>query len=232
MTDETTERNTIDADDTEQHVFAYLSENPEFFERHLGLLRDLKIPHPTDERAVSLVERQVLTLRDQVDRYRGQLEELIEVARENERLNRQLHELTLALIETGTLDEVLNTLQDELRTQFEADAVELRLFSASDLDQAVNEGEPGPAMFRDFMQQGKPKCGELQQEQLAYLFGSQASETGSVALVPITGDRTLGILAIGSQDAGRFHSGKGTEFLRRLGDVVSRTLQVMAEPGV
>jgi hypothetical protein len=87
-------------------------------------------------------------------------------------------------------------------------------------------------MFRDFMKQGKPKCGELQHEQLAYLFGSQAKETGSVALVPITGERTMGILAIGSRDASRFHSGKGTEFLRRLGDVVGRTLQVMTEPGV
>jgi uncharacterized protein YigA (DUF484 family) len=232
MSEENTESSIIGTEDREQEVADYLGDNPEFFERHLGLLRDLKIPHPTDDRAVSLMERQVLTLRDQVERYRGQLEDLIEVARENERLNRRLHELTLALIETGTLDEVLNTLQDELRAQFDADAVELRLFSASDLDQAVNEGEPGPDMFRDFMEQGKPKCGELQQEQLAYLFGSQANETGSVALVPITGERTLGILAIGSRDASRFHSGKGTEFLRRLGDVVGRTLQVMTEPGV
>ena len=232
MSEDNTESSIIGTEDREQEVADYLGDNPEFFERHLGLLRELKIPHPTDDRAVSLMERQVMTLRDQVERYRGQLEDLIEVARENERLNRRLHELTLALIETGTLDEVLNTLQDELRAQFDADAVELRLFSASDLDQAVNEGEPGPAMFRDFMEQGKPKCGELQQEQLAYLFGSQANETGSVALVPITGERTMGILAIGSRDASRFHSGKGTEFLRRLGDVVGRTLQVMTEPGV
>jgi uncharacterized protein YigA (DUF484 family) len=81
------------------------------------------------------------------------------------------------------------------------------------------------------MSQGRPTCGVLQQEQLAYLFGSQAAETGSVALVPITGERTMGILAIGSRDADRFHPGKGTDFLRRLGEVVSRTLQVMTEPG-
>ena len=41
----------------------------------------------------------------------------------------------------------------------------------------------------------------------------------------------LGILAIGSRDPARFHPGKGTDFLRRLGEVVSRTLQVMLEPG-
>ncbi len=232
MSEKNIDTNTATVEDKEQEVADYLERHPEFFEDHLGLLRELEIPHPTDDRAISLLERQVMTLRDQSERYRTQLEDLIEVARENERLNRQLHELTLALIDTGTLEEVLNTLQDELRSQFEADAVELRLFSATELDQAVNEGEPGPSMFNDFMRQGKPKCGELKKEQLSYLFGSQASETGSVALVPITGDRTLGILAIGSRDSTRFHSGKGTEFLRRLGDVVSRTLQVMAEPGV
>ena len=216
----------------EKQVADYLAAHPDFFERHLGVLRDLNVPHPTSGEAISLMERQVMTLRDQVKRYRSQFEDLIQVARENDRLSRQLHELTLALIETHTFDEVLNTLQDELRSQFEADAVELRLFSAADLDRAVNEGEPGPAMFRDFMNQGRPKCGTLKQEKLAYLFGSQAAETGSVALVPITGERTVGILAIGSRDPDRFHPGKGTDFLRRLGEVVSRTLQVMAEPGV
>ena len=220
------------APDEEKQVADYLSAHPDFFERHLGVLRALTLPHPTSGKAISLLERQLMTLRDQLSRYRGQLEDLIQVARENDRLSRQLHELTLALIEAHTLDEVLNTLQDELRSQFQADAVELRLFSATDLDRAVNEGEPGPAMFRDFMSHGRPKCGALKQEQLAYLFGSQAAETGSVALVPITGDRTVGILAIGSRDRTRFHPGKGTDFLRRLGEVVSRTLQVMTEPGV
>jgi len=232
MTDQTS---TLDEDlpaDDEQAIVAYLADHPDFFERHLGLLRELQLPHPTNGQAISLLERQVMTLRTQAQQYRAQLEDLIQVARENERLNKQLHVLTLALIETGTLDEVFNTLQDELRSQFQADAVELRLFSAADLDKAVNEGEPGPAMFRDFMDRGKPKCGMLKEPQLVFLFGSQAGDTGSVALVPIAGERAIGILAIGSRDPNRFHPGKGTEFLRRLGEVVSRTLQVLAEPGV
>ena len=230
MTEKNTEPNSNEPDE-EKEVADYLLAHPEFFERHLELLRDLRIPHPSSGQAISLLERQVMTLRDQVKRYRSQFDDLIQVARENDRLSRQLHELTLALIETHSLEEVLNTLQDELRSQFQADAVELRLFSTADLERAVNQGEPGPALFRDFMSQGRPKCGVLKQEQLAYLFGSQAAETGSVALVPITGERTMGILAIGSRDADRFHPGKGTDFLRRLGEVVSRTLQVMTEPG-
>jgi uncharacterized protein YigA (DUF484 family) len=40
-----------------------------------------------------------------------------------------------------------------------------------------------------------------------------------------------GILAIGSRDRERFHAGKGVDFLRRLGDIVSHTLQAVSVPG-
>lgn len=232
MSEENANPQPEDAGVAEQQVAEYLAAHPDFFESRLELLNDLRIPHPTQNKTVSLVERQLMSLRDQAQQNRRQLQELVTVARENERLGRQLHELTLALIETATFDELINTLQDELRGQFQADAVELRLFSQAELEKAVNEGEPGPAVFRNLMDQGRPKCGVLNTDQLAYLFGSQATETGSVALVPISAKRTLGILAIGSRDPARFHPGKGTDFLRRLGEVVSRTLQVMLEPGV
>ena len=232
MSEESANPQPEDAGVAEQQVAEYLAAHPDFFESRLELLNDLRIPHPTQNKTVSLVERQLMSLRDQAQQNRRQLQELVTVARENERLGRQLHELTLALIETATFDELINTLQDELRGQFQADAVELRLFSQAELEKAVNEGEPGPAVFRNLMDQGRPKCGVLNTDQLAYLFGSQATETGSVALVPISAKRTLGILAIGSRDPARFHPGKGTDFLRRLGEVVSRTLQVMLEPGV
>ena len=146
--------------------------------------------------------------------------------------SRQLHELTLALIETATIDEVLNTLQDELRNQFQADAVELRLFSAGDLDKAVNEGEPGPTMFRDFMQQGRPKCGALEQgtaDLSVRLPGQRTPAPWPWSPSPASAPSASSPSAAAIPTA--FHPGKGTDFLRRLGEVVSRTLQVMSQPG-
>ena len=92
------------------------------------------------------------------------------------------------------------------------------------LEQAVNERQAVPLMFDDFMKQGKPKCGALKKEQLQYLFGSMAAETGSVALIPLMHNGVEGVLAIGSHDPQRFHPGKDTEFLQRLGDLVSHAL--------
>lgn len=216
-------------DEREEQIAEYLTSHPDFFNRHPGALAAIDIPHPTGD-AVSLIERQVRTLREQSDNYRAQLERLVAVARENDALAKRLHRLTLALIETQTFDEVLNTLQDELREQFKADAVEMKLFATDQLE--AHAHEPGPALFRDFITRARPNCGQLDKDKLEYLFGPQAGETGSAALIPLTAPPLAGVLAIGSRDPERFHEGKSVDFLQRLAEVVSATLQSASSPGV
>jgi uncharacterized protein YigA (DUF484 family) len=218
--------------DFESVIAEYLQQHPDFFVRNQELLTSLRLPHHSGAGTISLVERQTRQLRSKADEYRNQLEQLISVARENDTLTRRLHEITLTLIESSDMDTLLDTLLDDLREQFSADAVELKLFSHSSLEQAVNEGQPGPMLFDDFMQRGKPKCGALNGEQLQYLFGNLAADTGSVALIPLTHNHIEGILAIGSRDAQRFHPGKDTEFLKRLGDLISHALsRIQTSPG-
>ncbi len=214
--------------DIEQTVADYLRAHPDFLTRHPEVLAEIDIPHPTGS-AVSLIERQVRTLREQNHRMRDQLVELVSIARENDALARRLHRLTLALIEARTFDEVLNTLQDELRNLFRADAVEMKLFSAEEL--AAHRAERGPAMFTDFIERERPSCGALPAEQLEYLFGPQAAETGSVALIPLHAPPLVGVLAIGSHDPQRFHAEKSVDFLKRLADIVSATLSAVSSPG-
>lgn len=217
-------------DEQDNQVAEYLAQHPDFLASHPEVLAGQIIPHSTGS-ATSLIERQVQVLREQSGNYRSQLEHLVEVARENDQLNGRLHQLTLALMETVTLDEALNILQDELRDKFEADAVELKLFKADELEQEAAKGDPGANLFRDFIHSSRPHCGELDDDRLAYLFGSAAKETASVALVPLADNQVSGVLAIGSHDAARFHSGKGLDFLRRLGEIVSRALQNVIGPG-
>ena len=167
---------TNDALELDQTVAAYLAENPDFFERHVELLTELRVPHASGS-AVSLIEYQVNALRKQVRQYRNQLEGLITVARDNDALNGRLHRLTLALIDAATFDELLNTLQDELHDEFQADAVELRLFSSDDVMRQLESADHMEAeksalsAFQDFFDKGQPVCGHLQRPQLEYLFG-------------------------------------------------------------
>lgn len=46
-----------------QQVAEYLRTHPEFFEANALLLADIQLPHPHGGRAISIGERQVLTLR-------------------------------------------------------------------------------------------------------------------------------------------------------------------------
>ena len=215
------------ADDTEQTVIDYLKSNPDFFERNPELLKEIQVGHASGE-AVSLIERQVKTLRDDAEHYRKKLDDLVAIARENEQLNDRLHNLTLTLLDAVEFDEVVNALEDKLHDDFQADAVELHLFTHAEADTDSNPDLDG---FRDFINACKPVCGRLTQTQLSYFFGAQAEDVRSAAMIPVHADGILGILAIGSQDEHRFHPGMGTDYLARLGEIVSKTLEVVSEPG-
>ena len=217
-------------------VESYLRQHPDFFEGRDELVARLVVPHHGSGSAISLIERQVALLREENERLSEQLRELLEVARDNDSLTQRLHRLTLSLIDAATFEEVVDVLEDELHDQFRADAVELRLFSTLELEQQLateqDRGHPAEAArFREFLDRGRPVCGHLNADQLVFLFGPLAEDIGSAALIPIKGEGIVGVLAVGSRDESRFHARKGTQFLTRLGEVVSRTLQVVSVPG-
>ena len=46
-----------------EDVAHYLQDHPQFFDEYADLLADIHIPHPQDDRVVSINERQVIALR-------------------------------------------------------------------------------------------------------------------------------------------------------------------------
>ena len=220
------EERPVPGDETERQVADYLTGHPEFFERHADLLAGLRIPHQPGD-AVSLVERQLGLLRAQADQLRAQLQGLIGVARDNERLHDRLHRLTLALMDATGPEAVLETLRAELTAHFQADAVALR--RAADADELNRPQDPadapGARLLREVLATGRPGCGTLGPLETAYFFGASASDARSVALIPLLGAGLTAALAIGSRNPGRFVPDQATDFLTRLGEVVSRALQ-------
>lgn len=222
----------LQPDDIEAEVILYLSEHPDFFSKHPQVLRDMEILHESGS-AVSLIEKQVEMLRNQLQGYQASMDELIEVARENDTLQERMHRLTLELIDAATFDEVLNALEDELHDDFQADAVELRLFSTTQLKDHLEAELPNhSSTFEEFFNNNKPICGPLAKEQIDYIFGAEGDQITSTALIPLKSEGVLGLLAIGSRDPKRFVPQHGTEFLTRLGGIISRTLEVVSLPGV
>src|SRR5688572_24498421 len=95
---------------TPDSVLNYLKQNPEFFDEHADFLATIFTPHPHGGRAISISERQVLTLREKGKQLEGKLRELIEFGEENDAISEKLHRLTLALVGARDAETVIEAL--------------------------------------------------------------------------------------------------------------------------
>ena len=174
--------------------------------------------------AASLASYQLDVLRDKNRELNRRLHELIEIAHENQLLMVRVHTLTLALMRAGSLPETLNAVVAALTEDFNTDLVRIVLFRADgDLPIAEwlllePEGARALPAFAEFLKRAEPLCGRLQQDKLDALFGSRVGEVASAVLLPVDG---VGMLAVGSQDANRFHPGMGTVFLKLIAEAVA-----------
>lgn len=223
----------IAEDKTEEIVAKYLQAHPEFFERHLSLLNNLRLPHRTGGAAVSLVERQVSVLRQKNLTLERKLRDLVEVARGNEELAAKIHGLATQLQATRQRAEVVAVVEEALRTSFSADLAVMVLFKGKGETSEENRflrvtdrSDSAISPFKTFLESDTPRCGRIRDAQRDFLFGPDALEIGSAALVPLGPKCRAGFLAIGNRDSDYFHPGKSMDFLSRLGDLVGCALRV------
>ncbi len=187
---------------SEQAVQAYLEANPDFFERHEALLSQLELPHGSGG-AISLVERQVSVLRQKNLKLERQLKELIEVARANDVIAAKIHELSLQLLSTADLPATIGAIEEAARSGFSADQAVLVVFGDPDafddveagrFFRAIERDDPSLKPFGTFLSGNGPRCGQVRDSQMEFLFRDDASEIGSVALVPLGEKSQIGFL--------------------------------------
>ncbi|MGE3775458.1 MAG: DUF484 family protein [Gammaproteobacteria bacterium] len=224
-----TDRDPADLMPNAAAVARYLAAHPEFFNQHLELLRTLEIPHATGQ-AVSLWERQIAALRDEIDRMRTRYDELIDAAKHNEALIRRIQKLALELMDTAGPHAAFHLLAQRLAEEFRADRVTGLVFAGAafvDSDEArqfVGADSPRREPFKGALARREPICGRLTQAQTQALFGVEAFD-GSHVVLPLTGKQWDGLLVVSSQDPTRFESNMGTEFLGFLRDVLTLVLE-------
>jgi uncharacterized protein YigA (DUF484 family) len=212
-------------------VAAYLREHPEFFVDFEELIPELRIPHSRGQ-AVSLVERQVKLLRERNIEMRHRLSQLMDVARDNDRLFDKTRRLVLDLLDAGSLEEVVSAVEDSLRHEFQVPFVSLILFSETPLGvgRSVSVAEAHQAVG-GLLSGSKTLCGVLRSHELAFLFGEEDREkVGSAAVVALNHQGLHGLLAVGSPDPQHYKSSLGTLFLSYLGEVLSRVLPGFSAP--
>jgi uncharacterized protein YigA (DUF484 family) len=206
-------------------IAAYLLKHPEFFVEHEELLTTLRIPHQRGD-TVSLVERQLKLLRDRNIEMRHRLSQLMDVARDNDRLFDKTRRLMLALIDASSLEDVVIAVEDSLRQEFQVPFVSLILFSEKPLPVGRwVSTENAQKAIGGLISDEKIVCGVLREHELAFLYGAEQGEhVGSSAVVALTHQGLHGVLAIGSRDPQYYKSSVGTLFLSYIAEVLGRVL--------
>ncbi len=225
---QTQEKDSVSAD----QVHAYLADHPGFFADNIELLESLAIPHPTGQ-AVSLVAKQLEIFRAKNEKLVQQLNILVQIARDNDELFRKMHKITIALMEANDVECALASLQSVLHEYFQADFVSLRILHESDKsplsDVFISPHDERLEPFKKLLDSGRPKCGLPNLEQAAFLFGENASETQSCAIIPIKSSTLNGLLGIGSIDDEKFLPTMGHMFLTQIGELVGLRLDTLLQ---
>ena len=221
----------------EEQVGDYLVAHPEFFERHPGVLARLRLPHQRGSAAVSLVERQVLVLRDKHGALEQKLQELMENGRANDAIADRMQRLTRRLLRARDLPATLVALEASLREDFGASRW-LVLLTDSSLPglsghqnphvRVVPRGSAELRIFETFFESGRPRSGQIRDTQRDYLFSNDVGPVGSTVLIPLGERASLGLLAIASHDTERYLPTMSTDFLVRIGEIVTEAITARA----
>ncbi len=209
-----------------EEVAEYLLHNPQFFEEHADLVSKIVIPHPHGGRTISITERQMLTLRDKNRELEKKMGELMLYGQDNDAISEKMHRMGVAMIATVTFQSVLHTLNFHLRDDFAIPHVALRLWDRPKGGEELPEFAEVSEELQIFAETlGRPYCGSTSGFETSSWFGEASMQVRSQALIALrNGGGSVGMVALGSEEAQRFYSGMGTLYLERLGEMASAAL--------
>ncbi|MEY3182111.1 MAG: hypothetical protein RLZ35_96 [Pseudomonadota bacterium] len=207
---------------TDLSVAKYLKNHPCFFENYPELLLELKMTHQSGA-AISLIQKQVELLRERCQHQQKTIQNTLEIARENSSLFESIKHLTLRLLEVRDYPTLKKVLEEHLRRDFGAHAIELLIHG---------EGEENtkPHALVELQHDSTQTycCGRISQTEQQALFPTQPA-VRSYAKIPLSffnkeKNPQTGLLLIGSQQPDNFHPSKDTLFLQFIGNMLERIL--------
>ena len=211
---------------SEQSIVDFLKSDPLFFDRHPQLLADISLPHPSGS-AISLVEKQVAVLRQRNGDMHTRLNNLLENARENDRLFDKTKRLVLSLIEAQDLGDLVDALYYSFDKEFGIHYTRLIIFSKHEQPSNAARVE-NMNIAKDFigkrLKQSRLVSGGIDERETQFLFDRDHQAIGSAALAVLSNNAIIGVLAIGNRDPEYYRSSMGTLFLSYIAEVLNRLL--------
>ena len=226
----TPDENTL-APITEGDIANYLLNTPDFFERHAALLAGVQLISPHGARAVSLQERQVEILREKMKALEMKAVGMIRHGHENAAITDKLLGWVEAQLRVRQASDLPRVLCEEMQRRFDLQHVVLRLWDVPADRAELFAGAPLDSAAQDALQAlTEPVCGLAPDTALAQALRSCLG-TGvipaSLAVVPlrrISDGPRVGVLVLASEDAQRFVTDMGIDFLLRIADMTGAAL--------
>jgi uncharacterized protein YigA (DUF484 family) len=215
---------------TEDDIAHYLVNTPDFFARHAEMLSAVQITSPHGQRAVSLQERQAEMLREKIKVLESRLMDMLRHGNENVIIADKMHRWVRDVLLTIDPVALPQRMADELKAQFLVPQVAIRVWGVAErfADQAFASGVSEDA--RSLASSLTAPYVGINSGFEAVSWLEEPSVVMSAALVPLRPGAihstapAFGLLVLGSPDPQRFHSGMGTDFLERIGELASAAL--------
>ena len=216
---------------TEDDIAQYLANTPEFFERHAELLTSVVLTSQHGQRAVSLQERQAEMLREKIKGLEQHIMEIVRNGSENAAIADKVQQWARRMLAVRDAADLVQAVQDGLQALFDVPKVTLRLWDvAPGWEQAPWTQDVSEDVRSFATSLTMPFCGpNLGFEAIGWL--PQSAQVRSVALLPMRPGAmddadapAFGLLVLASDDAARFDSTMGTDFLTRMAELASAAL--------
>ncbi|WP_323018401.1 DUF484 family protein [Castellaniella sp.] len=213
-----------------QDIAAYLSQNPRFFEDHADIFATLSVPHPHQARAISLGERQILTLRTRVKEYEQRLMQLLQNAGGNERINQSLMQWCARMLAEPDALRIPAHIIRSLGDQFDLDAVALRVWDLPPLEDSEFAQDVTSDIRREAAEMSQPYCGPVKGQAAADWLANNPESLAILPLHALNGAQPIGLLVLGSADPQRFTADMGTAFLTVIASLAGAALGRLVTP--
>mgnify|MGYP001279942849 FL=1 len=200
----------IDVKDVE----LFLLDNLDFFVTRESLVSEMKFKH-SQSSASSILERQIMKLRDEHKNVIELLKSFIDTATINEDLFKKSKDLTLKILESTTSDSIKEIVEKSFKKDFGVDECLIEFFD----NKAIDKIEKGTGLS---MHKGAVHCGSFSNEKMGFLFEDNKIESLVVAVIVLKDQ--IGLLKLGSYDRAKYLGDEDTTFIEYIRDILEKKL--------
>ncbi len=195
-------------------VELFLLDNLDFFQSRESLVAEMKFKHSSSS-ASSLLERQIIKLREEHKNLINLISSFVETASINEDLFNKSKNLTLKILESGSKKEIVKVVENTFKKDFKVDKPLLKFYKNEEID-ALEK------VTNLSFHKGAIHCGSFSSEKMSELFKDKKVESMVVSVIII--DSEIGLLMLGSYDRTKYLGDEDTTFIEYIRDVLEKKL--------